>query len=228
MGYPTTFHGFASPSHKNWTDFRLHAFRPKPFTSTDVDIAITHCGVCGSDVHMLSGGWKIPEYPLVVGHEVCGVVKRVGADAVGDLKVGDIVGCGAQIGSCGKCTSCEGGHENYCKGGFVDTYDGYWEDGTRTQGGYSDFIRVDGRFCFKIPEGLKPEEAAPMLCGGLTVFAPLVQNGCGEGKRVGIAGVGGLGHYAVQFARALGAEVWALSHSPNKENDCIKVSWRSW
>lgn len=186
MPYPDVFQGFASVSHEKWTEFSLLAFKPKPWTEDDVDIEISHCGVCGSDVHMISGvsisclssrpslrtylpsqpttystsdtkahtqGWKIPEYPLVVGHEVCGTVKRVGRNVNG-LSVGDRVGCGAQIGSCGTCTSCTSGHENYCKGGFVDTYDGYWpgdETRTRTQGGYANYIRVNGHFCFRIP-----------------------------------------------------------------------------
>jgi len=167
-------------------------------------------------------GSKVPEYPLVVGHEIIGTATRVG-DKVSSIKVGDRVGVGAQIGSCNACQTCTTGQENYCLDGMVDTYNSYWPDGTRTMGGYSDYIRSTENFTFKIPDGLESELAAPMLCAGLTVYSPLKRKGVVSGKKVGIVGIGGLGHFGIMFAAAMGAEVYAISHSPTKKVDAKKV-----
>jgi alcohol dehydrogenase (NADP+) len=159
--------------------------------------------------------------PLCVGHEVIGRAIRVG-EKVKDIKVGDRVGVGAQISADLTCDNCLADQENYCPNG-VDTYGRPHVDGTVAQGGYSSHIRAHENFTFKIPDGLESEIAAPMMCAGLTVYSPLVRLGAGPGKEVAIVGIGGLGHFAVMFAAALGAEVTALPHTPEKESDTLKM-----
>ncbi|KIP01781.1 hypothetical protein PHLGIDRAFT_112754 [Phlebiopsis gigantea 11061_1 CR5-6] len=215
------FKGYALVDPKNFTDLQVKTFKPKPFEENDVEIAITHCGVCGSDVHTLKQGWGESKLPLVVGHEIVGQAVRVGS-AVKGIKAGDRVGVGAQIWSCMQCRQCRDGYENYCPK-QVDTYNAEYPDGTVSQGGYSTAIRAHQQFVFPIPDAMESKHAASMLCGGLTVFSPLRTNGCGPGKKVGIVGIGGLGHYAVLFAKALGAEVWAFTHSPDKMEDAKKL-----
>ncbi|KAF8676893.1 GroES-like protein [Rhizoctonia solani] len=219
------FKGYAIHDKKKWSDLKPVEIQPKKWEETDIDIAITHCGVCGSDIHTLTNGWgNLDHLPLVVGHEIIGKAVRVGSIAAEKtgFKVGDRVGVGAHIWSCGECQACKTDNENYCPKG-LDTYNSPYPDGIISQGGFSTAIRADHRFAFPIPEKLKSEHAASMLCAGLTVFSPLVRNGCGPGKKVGIVGLGGLGHYGVMFAKALGAEVYVLSHSPNKEADAKKL-----
>lgn len=146
---------------------------------------------------------------------------------VKDIKVGDRVGVGAQVGSCMNCHPCQHDNENYCvgdgKGHMVDTYNSRWPDGSIAQGGYSTAIRAPEQFVFPIPDAVKSEHAAPMLCAGLTVFSPLYRNKVGPGMRVGVVGIGGLGHFAVMFAKAMGADVVAISHSANKKEDALKM-----
>ncbi|PWY98459.1 GroES-like protein [Testicularia cyperi] len=222
--------GYGIADTKNWTDFKVYDFELKQAGDDDVDIAITHCGVCGSDVHTISGGWGPLSHDFCIpGHEIVGKVTAVGKN-VKDIKVGDRVGVGAQVDACGSCVPCKDEEEQYCSGdpsgsgkGMVDTYNSNHHCGTPAQGGYSTAIRTQQQFVFPIPEGLKSEDAAPMLCGGLTVFSPLIRNGAGPGKRVGIVGIGGLGHFGVMFAHALGAEVVAISHSPRKKQDALKM-----
>ncbi|KAF2479095.1 NADPH-dependent medium chain alcohol dehydrogenase [Neohortaea acidophila] len=215
MPYPETAEGFMIHDTKKWTEFKKDEFPLKPFGDRDIDIAIDCCGVCASDVHTINGGWGEAPVPICVGHEVIGKAIKVGKD-VKTIKVGDRVGVGAQIGADLTCNQCKADQENYCPN-MVDTYGSNWPDGTKTQGGYSSHIRSHEYFTFKIPDALESENAAPMLCAGLTVYSPLVRLGCGPGKKVAISGVGGLGHYAVLFAKALGAEVYVLSHSADKE-----------
>jgi alcohol dehydrogenase (NADP+) len=172
-------------------------YTPKPFTESDVDIAISHCGVCGSDIHTLRSGWFPTPYPCVVGHEIVGRAIRVGSQVQKErgIQVGDRVGVGAQASSCLKadCELCASGEETYCPH-FVPTYGGQFADGSKSFGGYAEYSRTPGHFVVKIPEGLASEDAAPMLCGGVTVYGPLKKGGCGTtAKRVGIVGVGGLG-----------------------------------
>ncbi|EKM59465.1 uncharacterized protein PHACADRAFT_170038 [Phanerochaete carnosa HHB-10118-sp] len=215
------FKGYALVDSKRFTDLEVTTFEPKKFTTEDVEITITHCGVCGSDLHTLKQGWGESKLPLVVGHEIVGHAVRVG-DNVKDIKVGDRVGVGAKIGSCMQCKQCKDGMENYCPKG-VSTYNSVYPDGIVTQGGYSTAIRAHQQFVFPIPDGIESRYAASMLCGGLTVFSPLVTNDTGPGKKVGVIGIGGLGHYAILFAKALGAEVWAFTHSPDKMEDAKKL-----
>ncbi|KZT36194.1 GroES-like protein [Sistotremastrum suecicum HHB10207 ss-3] len=215
------FKGYAIKDTKHYTDFEVIPFTPKAFTEDDVEIAISHCGVCGSDVHTVTGGWGEPELPLIVGHEIVGKVTRVGKN-VKDLKVGDRAGVGAQCLSCMDCRACKTDNENYCPG-MIHTYGSKFADGIKTMGGYSTGIIAHTQFVFPIPDEVESRHACSMLCAGLTVFSPLIRNGCGPGKKVGVVGLGGLGHYALLFAKALGAEVYVFSHSANKESDAKKM-----
>ena len=199
-------------------------FEPKPFTEDDVDIEVSHCGICGSDLHVLRSGWYPTPYPCLVGHEIVGRAVRVGKN-VGHVKTGDRVGVGAQSESCLKpdCEMCTSDNENYCPH-MAPTYGAKFQDGSKTYGGYADYNRTPGHFVIKIPDGVSSEEAAPMLCGGITVFSPLMRNGAGPGKRVGIVGVGGLGHFGVLFAKALGCDkVYGISRSASKAEDVKKM-----
>ncbi|KAM0787987.1 hypothetical protein ACM66B_006189 [Microbotryomycetes sp. NB124-2] len=222
---PEQFTGYGAVDEAAGKAFDLTEFSytPKKWTEEDVDIKIECCGVCGSDVHCISNGWPSPtKYKAIVGHEVIGTVVRAG-DKSG-LKVGQRVGVGAQSGSCGECDLCTRHREQYCEKGMIGTYQGVWpEDGSVAQGGYADFIRVRGRFAIEIPEGLKSEDVAPLMCAGATTYSPLKRFGAGPGKRVGVIGIGGLGHLALQMSNALGAETFALSHSDRKLADAEKL-----
>ena len=184
-------------------------YEPAPLGPHDVEIAISHCGICHSDVHLVDGDWGVGAYPMVPGHEIVGSVAVVG-EAVRHLKVGERVGVGWQRSSCLACEACVGGEENLCVSDEATCVDHH--------GGFADRIRVDGRFAFPIPDDLPSESAAPLLCGGVTVYAPLSRL-ARPSMRVGVVGIGGLGHLALQFARAMGCEVTALSSSPDKEED---------
>ncbi|KAI9718650.1 MAG: hypothetical protein M1828_006658 [Chrysothrix sp. TS-e1954] len=221
MPYPTHAEGFMVTDTKKWSEFTKQEFQLKPFEDRDIDIAIDACGVCGSDVHTITGGWGETPLPLCVGHEVIGRAIKVGK-GVTTVQVGDRVGVGAQIQADLTCGNCKADQENYCPN-MVDTYGAPYKDGTISQGGYASHIRAHEYFTFKIPDNIETSIAAPMLCAGITVYSPLVRLGCGPGKRVGVVGIGGLGHFAVLFAAALGAEVYALSHTPSKKDDALKL-----
>ncbi|KLO17374.1 GroES-like protein [Schizopora paradoxa] len=217
-----TFKGYAITDADKWSQFKVVDFPSKNWEETDVEIAITHCGVCGSDVHTITSGWGGIETPLVVGHEIVGKAVRVGSKVSSGIKVGDRVGVGAQVASCYDCKCCKTDNENYCPDS-VDTYNSKHPDGVRTHGGYSTGIIAHEQFVFPVPDEISSSDAASMMCAGLTVFSPLVRNGAGPGKKVGIIGIGGLGHYAIMFAKALGAEVYAFSHGDSKEADAKKL-----
>jgi len=224
MPYPNKFEGFCVHDVKKWSDVKKTEFDPKPFGDYDIDIKIIACGVCGSDIHTVTGGWGEIETPLCVGHEVVGHAVKVGSK-VTEVKVGDRVGVGAQIWSCLECKQCKSDNENYCPK-QVDTYGAHYpesEGGTLTMGGFSNYIRAHEYFTFVIPDALETSIVAPMLCAGLTTYSPLVRNGCGPGKNVAVVGLGGLGHFAVLWAKALGADVTVLSHTANKKEDAIKM-----
>ncbi|KAH6897145.1 chaperonin 10-like protein [Thelonectria olida] len=222
MSSPDQFQGFQSPSADRWLEFEKNSWTPRPFGDNDIDIKIDCCGVCASDRHTISGDWGDCPYPLAVGHEVVGKVVRVGSN-VTSAKVGDRVGAGAQVYSCRKCRQCQNDNETYCKH-QIDAYGApYLDTGAITQGGYSSHTRVDEYWVYPIPEALSSAEAAPMLCAGITVYSPLKRLGAGPGKKVGIVGIGGLGHYGILFAKALGAEVWAISRTRAKEGDAKKM-----
>jgi alcohol dehydrogenase (NADP+) len=221
MGYPDTFTGFCVDSPETWNKFKKAELKPKPFGSHDIDVEIDACGVCGSDVHTVTGGWGDFKGPLCVGHEVVGRAIRVG-EHVKNISKGDRVGVGAQVWSCLECNLCKDANENYCPR-MVDTYNAQYEDGSWAHGGFASHIRAHEYFTFRIPDGLDTADAAPLLCAGVTTYSPLVRAGVGPGKTVGVVGIGGLGHLALQWSRALGAETYALSHSPHKADDCRKL-----
>ncbi|KZF19537.1 NADP-dependent alcohol dehydrogenase 6 [Xylona heveae TC161] len=221
MVYPNKFEGFMIESQDKWSDFSKKEFDPKPFEDYDIDIQVEACGVCGSDVHTITGGWGPCNLPLCVGHEIVGKAIKVG-DKVSTVKVGDRVGVGAQIWACLKCKNCKADNENYCPH-QVDTYNAPYPDGTLSQGGYSSHVRAHEYFTFPIPENIASEVAAPMLCAGITTYSPLVRAKIGAGKKVAVVGIGGLGHFGVMWANALGAETYAISHTPNKEADAKKM-----
>jgi uncharacterized zinc-type alcohol dehydrogenase-like protein len=182
----------------------------------EVEIKIQYCGICHSDIHTARGDWGEIRYPCVTGHEIVGVVSRVG-DSVLSHKVGDRVGVGCMVNSCGTCEPCKSGLEQYCDNDCTWTYDSIDPvDGTTTQGGYSSLIVVPEHFVISIPESLSSAEAAPLLCAGITTYSPLRHWGAKEGVRVGIIGLGGLGHMGVKYAKAMGATVTVVTSSPDK------------
>lgn len=205
-------HCFAA--HKAKARLKPFSYAQKRLGSNDVRIRVTHCGICHSDIHLIDNDWGISSYPLVPGHEVVGDVTEAGSRAT-HLKIGTRVGVGWQAGSCMKCEWCKGGNENLCTDSRAVCLGNY--------GGYGEEIRVDGRFVFPIPADLCSKGVAPLLCGGATVFSPLHRFEVGRGMKVGVLGIGGLGHLAVRFARAMGADVTALSASPDKEAEVRKM-----
>ncbi|HET6603592.1 MAG TPA: NAD(P)-dependent alcohol dehydrogenase [Xanthomonadaceae bacterium] len=188
----------------------------------DVVIEIEFCGICHTDVHFVHDDWGMTLYPVVPGHEIVGRVSAVG-DAVDRFKPGDRVGVGCLVDSCRECASCADGLEQYCERGFVLTYNGEdRHDGTRTYGGYSERIVVSDRFVVRIPDALDAAAAAPLLCAGITTWSPLRHFGLTSGQRIGVVGMGGLGHMGVKFARAMGAEVTVFTRSADKVAEARK------
>src|SRR4051794_8480681 len=188
----------------------------------DVRIDIKFCGVCHSDIHFARGEWGEVPYPAVPGHEIAGIVAEVGSEVAG-FAPGDRVGVGCMVNSCRECENCLAGDEQYCLQGNTQTYGSVDRDGTITYGGYSDHVVVDEDFVLNIPDGLELDVAAPLLCAGITTYSPLRHWGAGPGKRVGVVGLGGLGHMAVKIAHAMGAEVTVLSQSLRKKDDGLKL-----
>ncbi|MFI5627438.1 NAD(P)-dependent alcohol dehydrogenase [Nocardioides sp. NPDC051685] len=190
----------------------------------DVLIAIEYAGICHSDIHTVNGDWGPQPFPVVPGHEIVGRVTEVGS-AVTNHKVGDRVGVGCFVNSCRECDNCRNGDEQHCStpGGGVGTYAAKDRDGSFTQGGYSTHVVVDAYFALKVPEGMDPAAATPLLCAGITTYAPLKKWGAGPGKRVAIVGLGGLGHMGVKIAHAMGAEVTVLSQSLKKQEDGLRL-----
>jgi uncharacterized zinc-type alcohol dehydrogenase-like protein len=188
----------------------------------DVLIEIKYVGICHSDTHQARGDWGQRLFPMVPGHEIAGLVTEVGP-GVTQHAVGDRVGVGCLVDSCRECENCRAGQEQFCAGGPVETYNGVDKNGERTYGGYSTHIVVDQDFVVRIPGGLSLQEAAPLLCAGITTYSPLRHWEAGPGKKVGIVGLGGLGHMGVKIAHALGAEVTVLSHSLRKRDDGLKL-----
>ena len=191
---------------------------PRP---EDVVIEISHCGICHSDIHTVRGEWGAADYPCVPGHEIVGKVTQVGK-RVKRFKVGDFAGVGCLVDSCGKCPACKANEEQFCPQS-VFTYDKKGFDGVVTKGGYSTVIVVKEKFVLKIAKGLPMDRVAPLLCAGITTYSPLKRYGTKKGKKVGVVGLGGLGHMAVKIAAAMGAEVTVFSTSPNKEADSKKL-----
>ncbi len=188
----------------------------------DVRIDIRWSGICHSDIHTVRGDWGPQPYPLAVGHEIAGVVADVGPE-VTTYQVGDRVGVGCMVNSCGTCVNCVAGDEQYCRNGTVATYGSLDRDGTITQGGYSTGVVVVEDFVLRIPDSIPFARSAPLLCAGITTYSPLKKWGAGPGKQVGVVGFGGLGHMAVKIAKAMGAEVTVLSQSLRKQEDGLRL-----
>jgi alcohol dehydrogenase (NADP+) len=188
----------------------------------DVVIDIAYAGICHSDIHTVQGDWGPQHYPLAPGHEIAGTVSAVGSD-VTRFAVGDRVGVGCLVNSCGECDACLRGEEQYCRGGAIGTYGATDRDGTITQGGYSRQVVVTEAFVLRIPDAIPLDRAAPLLCAGITTYSPLRHWNVGPGTRVAVVGLGGLGHMAVQIAHALGAEVTVLSQSLRKKDEGIRL-----
>jgi uncharacterized zinc-type alcohol dehydrogenase-like protein len=185
-------------------------YDPGKLGLNEVEIAISHCGVCHSDLHLIANDWGISQYPFIPGHEIIGTVTAAGPE-VRSLEIGQRVGLGWQSNSCGHCEWCMKGMENLCAA----------SEGTcvHRNGGYADRVRANARFVIPIPDSLSSEATAPLLCGGITVYNPMRLNGVNPSSRVGVVGIGGLGHLAIQFARVFGAEVTAFSTSVAKEEE---------
>ncbi|QCP53389.1 NAD(P)-dependent alcohol dehydrogenase [Trinickia violacea] len=194
-------------------------FQRRDLRGHDVQMDILFCGVCHSDLHTARNEWKNTVYPVVPGHEIVGRVTAVGPQ-VTQYKVGDLVGVGCLVDSCRTCPSCEEGLEQYCENGFVGTYNGPdRQTGENTYGGYSTNIVVDEAFVLRVPENLDPAGVAPLLCAGITTYSPLRTWGAGPGKKVGVVGLGGLGHMGVKLAHAMGAHVVLFTTSASKIED---------
>jgi alcohol dehydrogenase (NADP+) len=188
----------------------------------DVRIDIRYSGICHSDIHTARGEWGPTDYPVVLGHEIAGIVAEVGSEVTG-FRVGDRVGVGCLVDSCRECPYCRRGDEQFCAEGYVETYSSTGRDGRPTQGGYAEAIVVTEDFVLRIPDGMGLDVAAPLLCAGITVYSPLRHWRTGPGTRVAVVGLGGLGHMAVQLASALGAEVTVLSQSLKKQEDGLRL-----
>ncbi|GLK53986.1 putative zinc-type alcohol dehydrogenase-like protein [Methylopila capsulata] len=199
------------------------SFERRDVGPTDVRIAISYCGVCHSDLHTARNEWKNTVYPCLPGHEIVGKVVEVGGE-VAKFKVGDLAGVGCMVESCRTCPSCQEGLEQYCENGFVGTYNGVEKQtGKVTFGGYSKEIVVDEAFVLRLPENLELAAVAPLLCAGITTYSPLKHWKVGPGQKVGIVGLGGLGHMGVKLAHAMGAHVVLFTTSPNKVDDAKKL-----
>ncbi len=195
----------------------------RPLRDEDVAIDIAFCGVCHSDLHAARNDWGRTRYPFVPGHEIVGTVRAVGA-GVTKFKPGDRVAIGTIVDSCRHCDSCDDGEEQYCREGMVGTYNGTDRiDGSTTYGGYSKQMVVAEPYVLRVPDGLDMAAAAPLLCAGITSYSPLKNWNVGPGSRVGVIGLGGLGHMGVKFAKALGAEVTMITTSPGKGEDARKL-----
>ena len=214
-------HAYAAQSGS--TPLAPFSFERREPVATDVVIDILYCGVCHSDLHTARGEWPGVIFPSVPGHEIVGRVVAVGP-GVKIYKEGDLVAVGCMVDSCQHCEPCTHGLEQYCENGMTGTYNGPAQGRKdNTYGGYSDKIVVREEFVLRLPEGLDPKAAAPLLCAGITTYSPLKHWGAGPGKKVGVVGLGGLGHMAVKLAHALGAEVTLFTTSPGKEADARRL-----
>ena len=212
--------GFAALTAKAaLAQFSFERREPGP---QDVQIDIEYCGVCHSDLHTARDEWHMTQFPCVPGHEIVGHVVAVGAE-VTSFKVGDLAGVGCMVGSCKHCASCDEGLEQYCENGFVGTYNGPLFGGENTFGGYSDNIVVRQDFVLHIAPGQNLAAVAPLLCAGITTYSPLKHWTVGPGQKVGIVGLGGLGHMGVKIAHAMGAHVVLFTTSPGKSADALRL-----
>ena len=208
----TEIHGLAA--HAAGAELVPYKYAVAELPPQEVEIKISHCGVCHSDVHLVDNDWGISKYPFIPGHEIVGTVSAIGS-AVSSLKVGDRVGVGWQADSCGICEWCRQGDEHLCAKSQPTC--------VGRNGGYADSVRVNWRFAIPVPETLESENVAPLLCGGITVYSPLRNYLARPSSRVGVVGIGGLGHIGLQFAKAFGCEVTAFSTSKDKEAEARQL-----
>ncbi|XP_038971273.1 probable cinnamyl alcohol dehydrogenase 6 [Phoenix dactylifera] len=192
-------------------------FKRRENGEDDVTIKILYCGICHTDLHQARNDWGITKYPVVPGHEITGVITKVGSNAT-NFKVGDRVGVGFLAASCLECEFCKASEENYCDD-VQFTYNGFFWDGSITYGGFSKMLVADKRYVVHVPDSLPLDAAASLLCAGITVFSPMKHYMCQPGKKLGVVGLGGLGHVAVKFGKAFGLHVTAISTTPSKEKD---------
>ena len=204
-------------------DLKFLNIERREITADDVKIEIEYCGVCHSDIHQVRNDWKNSKYPVVPGHEIIGRVTQVGEN-VGNFKEGNLVGVGCMVDSCQECDSCKEDLEQFCENGATLTYNSKDKHlGGHTFGGYSEQIVVDKEFVLKVPENIDAKAAAPLLCAGITTWSPLRHWKVKKGDKVGVIGLGGLGHMGVKFAHALGAHVVMITTSPSKSEDAKKL-----
>lgn len=217
--------GYAA--HSSDAHMTPYHFERRALRSNDVAIEILYSGVCHSDLHTVNGDWGPQAFPLVPGHEMIGQVLEVGPE-VTKYKAGDKVGVGCMVDSCQECDQCDHGEEQYCRNGMTATY-GFPDriSGEITQGGYSKHIVVREEFVLRVPDALELSRVAPILCAGITTYSPLRTWGVKKGSRVGVIGLGGLGHMAVKLAAAMGAEVTVLSRSNSKEEEAKSIGAKS-
>ncbi len=205
------------------TDLVPYEFERRELGAHDVALDISYAGICHSDIHQVAEEWGPALFPMVPGHEIVGVVTKIGA-SVSRFTVGDTIGVGVFIDSCGTCQQCKEGLEQYCVEGMTETYNCLERDGsTVALGGYSTSFVVKEKYAVKIPENLPLSGVAPLLCAGITLFSPIQHWKVKAGMKVAVLGLGGLGHMGVKFAVAKGAEVTVLSHSRNKESDALAM-----
>lgn len=207
-----SYHAYSSK--EKGAPLEKFSYEPKALSDFDIEVSISHCGVCHSDLHLIDNDWGISSYPLVPGHEIVGRVESAGK-AVRHLKPGDRVGIGWQRSSCMICHTCMSGDHNLCDKNEA-TCLGHF-------GGFADKIRVDSRFALQVPDSLDSAGVAPLFCGGVTVFSPMSRYNLRSTHRVGVIGIGGLGHLALQYARAFGCEVFAFSSSPSKAEEAKRL-----
>ncbi|MFS4093620.1 NAD(P)-dependent alcohol dehydrogenase [Streptomyces sp. AF1A] len=216
----TTVAAYAAPAAK--APLERTTIERRAVGEFDVLIDIKFAGICHSDIHQARDGWRPGTFPMVPGHEIAGVVSEVGP-GVTRFAVGDRVGVGCMVDSCRECDNCRAGLQQYCAKGPTWTYNDFGKDGEPTYGGYAQKIVVDENYVVRIPAGLSLDEAAPLLCAGITTYSPLRHWNAGPGKKVAVVGLGGLGHMGVKIAHALGAEVTVLSQSLRKKDDGLKL-----
>lgn len=208
---------------KEGADFTPFDFVRREPGPTDVLIEILYCGICHSDLHQVKNEWGKSIYPMVPGHEIVGKVIKMG-EKVTRFKMGDSVGVGCLVDSCRVCSSCTENHEQYCEKGYTPTYNGMIKDSqTTTYGGYSKFIVVDEAFTLKIPNNLELSKVAPLLCAGITTYSPLKHWKVEKGQKVGVVGLGGLGHMAIKLAHAMGAYTVVMTHSEHKVASALEL-----
>src|SRR5437870_3767331 len=223
--HPTTYNAKAYSAASPTSGLASTTIPRRDETDRDVQIEILFCGICHSDLHSVRNEWSefmATNYPIVPGHEIVGRVTKVGS-AVTKYKPGDLVAVGCMVDSDGTCAHCKAGLEQFCPNMILTFNSPDKHLGGVTYGGYSDSIVVDERFVLRVPANLKPAGAAPLLCAGITTYSPMRHWGVGKAKKVGVVGLGGLGHMGVKFAHALGAHVVVFSTSPNKKEDALRL-----